>query len=715
LDDTYGGVNVSLERDSHLGRFVIRQRIGAGGMGTVYRAFDTVLLREVAIKAMLTDKVADREALVRFRREALSISQLDDPHIVRVIDLVEGDRSKNEPPYIVMELLRGEDLQALIKRGPVEIPRLVDIILQVCAGVGACHVAGFVHRDLKAANVFLTEYNRIETAKVLDFGVAKLRSEVLGDGVATGEVTRNGMVFGTPEYLAPEVFRGMPAGPLADQYALGVLLYTALSGGRTPFELEKGLDHPELKLWRAVMAGEHLPVRAHRWEVPAGLDEVVERAMCCDPPARFPSVHALGEALLPWASERARLQWTAYFTSAPKPPPVHSIPFRPEYIEHARRILRHGSATGPTIPAGQLRAADEARAAYRTTVAAECEGVPVARAAPVEASIVLTTGVLAMLRVPEAIGVKPAIESATTISEPSQLESSRVASGDRRRSWRAKRRLILPILVASGVVIMGVVVLVVHRHDRWLPRVAPPTEIASAGVPSLVPPPSGIPAEIPMAAAGAAPEETKAMVPEPGPSRRTAPFEKRQPRRRPQRRFDQGVGSSGASVASATMDDASALIARGLELRSEGETAEALEVLERALALAPSPRTAGHVGLVEASLGHWLDAERHLDSSLAVLDDNWVRRNRTLLEEAMERAHGHVGRVTFSGPPGTSVSVAGRPVGTLPIPAPVRVAEGVVLVAATAPGFAPVMKAVTVLGGGSIELAIDVNLGADGR
>jgi hypothetical protein len=168
------------------------------------------------------------------------------------------------------------------------------------------------------------------------------------------------------------------------------------------------------------------------------------------------------------------------------------------------------------------------------------------------------------------------------------------------------------------------------------------------------------------------------------------------------------VVSAAASTGRAAEGDASALIARGLELRREGKSTEALDLLERAFALAPSPRTAGHVGLAEASVGRWLDAEKHLDSALAVGDDGWVRKNEALLEEAMERAHSHVGRVTFTGPAGTRVSIAGATIGALPLAAPVRVAEGVVLVAATAPGVDPVMKAVTVPGGGSVELAIEM-------
>jgi serine/threonine-protein kinase len=477
-----------LDRDSRLGRFVIRQRIGAGGMGTVYRAFDTVLLREVAIKTMMSDTVVEGDALVRFRREALAISQLDDPHIVKIIDLVEGHPSTDEPPYIVMELLRGENLQALIKRGPVDIPRLVDIMLQVCAAVGACHVRGFVHRDLKATNIFLTEYNRIETAKVLDFGVAKLRSCATGATASSAEVTRNGMVFGTLEYLAPEIFLGLPAAPATDQYALSVLLYTGLTGGRKPFEVAKELEHPEVKLWREIVAAEHLPVRAHHAAVPEGLEDVAERAMSRDPEARFPSVHALGEALLPWASERARFQWTVYFQTSPKPPPVHSIPFRPEHIEYARQILGYSNATGPTGATAGAYAddADSKKVGDRTTVVARHEvasgsrreGVPIARA-PFEESIILTTGALTELQVQDAAHVAGALDSATTISAPSLTGSSPGTSGHVSRLGRAKPALVLLSAVAA-IVSLGIVVFPIRRRDTRRPRVTPPAEIANA-------------------------------------------------------------------------------------------------------------------------------------------------------------------------------------------------------------------------------------------
>lgn len=329
---------MTLERDTRLGRYVIRARIGVGGMGAVYRAYDTVLKRQVAIKTILSDKTADREYLARFRREALAISQLEDPHIVTLLDFVEGNPAQGEPPYMVMELLRGEDLQSIIAKGPMVIERAVDILLEVCAAVGACHRHGFVHRDLKGTNIFVTEYNAIETAKVLDFGVAKVWNE---DAVAKipddSEVTRQGVAVGTPAYLAPEILSGGAATPATDQYALGILLYSALTGGRKPFEVEKNSEFRDLHLMRAIMKGDHPPPRTYRKDIPAGLEAVIERAIDHDTDRRYPSVHSLGEALLGWASQRGRLQWTGHFTKAPpKAAAAHSMAVPSKTVLQAR-------------------------------------------------------------------------------------------------------------------------------------------------------------------------------------------------------------------------------------------------------------------------------------------------------------------------------------------------------------------------------------------
>lgn len=326
-----------LERDATLGRYVIRARIGVGGMGAVYRAYDTVLKRQVAIKTILADKTADREYLARFRREALAISRLADPHIVTLLDFVDGDPAQGEPPYMVMELLSGADLQSIIAKGPMAIERAVDILLEVCAAVGLCHRHGYVHRDLKGTNVFVTEYNSIETAKVLDFGVAKVWNEnAVAEMVDNSEVTQQGVAVGTPAYLAPEILRGGAATPATDQYALGILLYSALTGGRKPFEAKRG-EFRDLNLMRAIIKGDHPPPRTYRQDIPEGLEAVIERAINHEADRRFPSVHALGEALLAWASPRGRLQWTGHFTAAPpKAAPVHSMAVPAQAVLAAR-------------------------------------------------------------------------------------------------------------------------------------------------------------------------------------------------------------------------------------------------------------------------------------------------------------------------------------------------------------------------------------------
>lgn len=152
--------------------------------------------------------------------------------------------------------------------------------------------------------------------------------------------------------------------------------------------------------------------------------------------------------------------------------------------------------------------------------------------------------------------------------------------------------------------------------------------------------------------------------------------------------------------------EADALIARGLELRRQGKTAEALVLFQQAHAIAPMPRTSGQMGLAEASLEHWLDAETHLWGALAAADDPWVRKNRTFLDQAMTLAKSHIGELVITGPPGTSVSVEGKPIGTLPAIAARRIAAGNVVVTATGPGFKEFSKSVTVTGGASTSLAI---------
>ena len=162
------------------------------------------------------------------------------------------------------------------------------------------------------------------------------------------------------------------------------------------------------------------------------------------------------------------------------------------------------------------------------------------------------------------------------------------------------------------------------------------------------------------------------------------------------------------STARAADPAADALVARGLDLRREGKSAEALEMFQRAHALEPTPRTLGQMGLVEASLEHWLDGEGHLSASLAAHDDPWVRKTSGLLEQALEITRSHIGELTVSGPGGAQISIGGKTIGSLPLAAPVRVAEGNLVVLAVASGFKSSIQTVPVTGGGHVSVALDL-------
>ena len=308
-----------LDRDSRLGNYIIRKRLASGGMGVVYRVRHAQMGREFALKTILPDKATDKDFVSRFRREALAIAKIDHPNIVAVTDFFEGDPARGEISYIVMEYLKGKDLARVLREtGPLEITRAVDRTLEVIAAVGECHRLGFLHRDIKPNNIFLTERDQIETAKMLDFGVAKAWAEGPSDRGDDQDLTRKGAVFGSPEYLAPELLRGKPATPKADQYAIAVVLYTALTG-RKPFILDEKPDMPDLvfgMLATLVTKGDHPKPRALRSEIPEGLEAAIEGAMSINPADRFCDLRAFGAALLPWASDAAKHRWTAHFTSA---------------------------------------------------------------------------------------------------------------------------------------------------------------------------------------------------------------------------------------------------------------------------------------------------------------------------------------------------------------------------------------------------------------
>src|SRR5260221_13726479 len=216
-----------LAPDTLLGPYRIVAAIGAGGMGEVYRAVDTRLEREVAVKVLTDHLSRDRESLRRFEQEARAAGMLNHPNIVAVYDIgVEGDRR-----YIVSELLEGESLRVRLRQGAIAPRKAIDMAQQIARGLAAAHEKGIIHRDLKPENVFVTRDGQV---KILDFGLAKLRDLTGSDPereTATQQ-TRPGAVMGTVPYMSPEQVRGLPADTRSDIFALGSVLYEMLARRR---------------------------------------------------------------------------------------------------------------------------------------------------------------------------------------------------------------------------------------------------------------------------------------------------------------------------------------------------------------------------------------------------------------------------------------------------------------------------------------------------
>jgi serine/threonine-protein kinase len=273
-------------------------------MGQVYRALDSVMKREVAIKTLHKDLVAaEPQYAERFLNEAIAAGGITHQHVVKIHDYGVHDGQ----PYIVMEYLQGRSLSAVVLEAPLAVERAVDIVLSACSAVYFCHRHKIFHRDLKPSNIYLvdTEDRDFDHVVVLDFGVAKIATQP--------DLTKAGSLMGTPSFLAPESITSKNADPQSDQYSLGVLLYYALTR-KLPFRAPS-----DYELWQKIRSGVYTPPRELRPEIPPGLEEVVKQAMNVDPASRFPNVHMFGRALLPFGSPAGRRHWSTLFTAAPRP------------------------------------------------------------------------------------------------------------------------------------------------------------------------------------------------------------------------------------------------------------------------------------------------------------------------------------------------------------------------------------------------------------
>jgi serine/threonine-protein kinase len=266
-------------------RYLLVEKIGRGASGTIYRADHTTLHKKVAVKVLHPQLSRDDTALERFRREATTVGQLDNDHILQVLDFGRADA---ERLFFAMEYLDGEPLSSVIDRDKqLAVPRLIDILVQVGEALVEAHGLGYIHRDLRPRNVFLIKRRgRADFVKLLDFGLAKL---ILPDVEA--KQTAMGMTFGDPRYMSPEQARGDTMDRRADIYSLGAIAYEALTGvppyaGGGTFEiLKQHLDAP-------------VPhPRDKRPDCPAWLDTVVHKALAKKPDDRFATVLKLLDCL----------------------------------------------------------------------------------------------------------------------------------------------------------------------------------------------------------------------------------------------------------------------------------------------------------------------------------------------------------------------------------------------------------------------------------
>ena len=333
--------NMALTPGTRLGPYEILAALGAGGMGEVYKAHDTRLERDVAVK-ILPPRASDLESRGRFEREARTISQLNHPHICAVYDVgrvqPEGTTAGHGDAidFIVMEFVRGETLASLLGRGRLPIARVLDHAVQIADALDAAHQASIIHRDLKPGNIMISESGLV---KVLDFGIAK---RVPGAGVeaertTAAALTAFGATIGTPAYMSPEQTLGDVIDARSDVFSFGVVLYEML-GGQLPFQATTNL-----RLIRQIVHEPQRPLKQVAPEVPAEIIALVDRCLMKDPADRYQSAGALLQDLRRAA---ARVK--------PVVPPLDAEvrPVTPSTVRlHRRRVMRGLMAAGVVIAA----------------------------------------------------------------------------------------------------------------------------------------------------------------------------------------------------------------------------------------------------------------------------------------------------------------------------------------------------------------------------
>jgi serine/threonine-protein kinase len=329
------------------GRYRVLRRLGSGGMGTVYAAYDTSLEIEVAIKVGRSG--ASLIESQRFLREARMMASLDHPNIVRVFNLGTLPDGR---PYMVMELLRGKTFQELLHDGPLDLARIIDRLWEIASALDWIHHHRVIHRDLKLDNLMLVRRSDgREIAKLFDFGIALEKNR------CNPRLTHDGSIIGTPLYIAPELVETDDAGPRTDIYALGVVIYQLLAAA-PPFEAPSPIE-----LLRKKTMVDPVPLSRHRSDLPEGVEHAVAGALArkpddrpksatdlvrqlaralCDEPAKRPRSRALAVAGSVAFLLAALIGGYATFS--------HRAEIRPALSHAAEIALAHGGSRQPSQP-----------------------------------------------------------------------------------------------------------------------------------------------------------------------------------------------------------------------------------------------------------------------------------------------------------------------------------------------------------------------------
>jgi non-specific serine/threonine protein kinase len=385
-----------------LAHYRITAALGAGGMGEVWRATDTKLGRDVALKILPAEMAADPERLDRFRREATMLAALDHPGVVGVYSVEKSEGHH----FLTMQLVEGESLDRLIPEGGMPVERIVEIGAALAEALAAAHDKGIVHRDLKPANVMVTTDGRV---KVLDFGLAKIAAsqpeEPLNSEMATDLHTREGVVMGTVPYMSPEQVEGQPVDHRTDLFSLGVILYELATGVR-PFA-----GASQAALMSSILRDAPRPLSELRSDLPAGLARVVRRCLEKDPSQRIQDARDFAAELR--LAHRDEDDDVSKILRLP-PAPSNPLIGREETLEAAAAILRDGARLLTVTGYGGTGKTRFAIELFERHSSEHPGGAAFVSLASVTAAAEVLPTVATALAIPEAQG-RSALDALTTV------------------------------------------------------------------------------------------------------------------------------------------------------------------------------------------------------------------------------------------------------------------------------------------------------------